>query len=312
MLILLLTLWPFGLAKYCQLTTNEEIEKAAREGNCDYIYLDLLRDDMSRHKKLYDAIKNVKQIKVLKLRKSNLKKITEQKKVLLDSNGELTLENNLELSVLPKFEITDPSTTYVTIYGNPKLDTEDIIQTCKARKCAVAAIQRPFSCGFPLPKKVKCRVVEGTVRMEKSTAKQMEDVEEIRGHLIFRGSELTSFPKFKNLRILTQRGKEKVLTVSNNPDLEDIVALYGVTIHNETANAVEIEKNPKLCVEDRERNVEFVWKFMQQIPRCNPAQPRGSSKGQKGKKPSGKKLSQQTLSLINLTLLAMWFTILHM
>lgn len=68
-------------------------------------------------------------------------------RVSRDSDAELVLVNNRELTTLPEFEIENSRTVRLVIQDNPKLDTTQILEECMRKRCPPRifnSIQMPF------------------------------------------------------------------------------------------------------------------------------------------------------------------------
>lgn len=255
------------LAGYCEIKTVADLTSQLE--TCTYVSLSY-DSEVEQHPKLFDVLKKTDHISSFSLINTTLKKFTEEDTVLVDKDVSVTIMNNQRLEHLPRFNFLDATTTQLFITGNPKLNTTQIEEDCKALKCKSGTIiQPPFSCNFPPPQNAKCRNFYGRINVGEADSKQLDKVELLRGSIQLTRSNITEFPLLRNLKTLEQVDSFPVITIRQNPKLIGVEPLYNVDLKtNNESTAVVLEDNPLLCYNKRQANQPFVAKFMKGVKQC--------------------------------------------
>ncbi|WKY06957.1 hypothetical protein Q1695_006830 [Nippostrongylus brasiliensis] len=233
---------------------------------------------LQSHPKLFDRIKNVVEVRRLILYNTNLVKLTNQPTMKVQSNAEIEIVDNDNLEVIPAFDIVGGETVAVKVYGNRKLDTKQLQDECKRTGCArneETKIQNAFTCSLKRPIRTVCRITVDTVALA-NYQKQFDEIEAVEGALLLKNSHLKAFPKMKMLRKIRQNKLgEPVLIIEDNPELDDISALFKLQIdlnHGVSPeDAVYFNNNPKLCITNEMYQEPFIIKFFKRLPLCESA-----------------------------------------
>ncbi|EYC33694.1 hypothetical protein Y032_0002g934 [Ancylostoma ceylanicum] len=252
----------------CDIKNVKELEKV---NNCTHLRLYTDDVEVMRHPKLYEKIRTVTTIFKLKLFNTSLERITDAQNVELAKDSSLDIFDNPMLQRLPNLTIVDGKRVKLFILNNKKLDTSQLLEECKRKKCPTdiyRTIQMPFTCAFHRPVEPGCRFIFDNVDL-RDYDKSLDQVEVVYGTLILRGSDVATFPKMPKLRQIEQKPGTPVLIIENNKKLSDLTSLFGVNIKvSDMKNAVKFSGNPKLCVAKKQRNEPFVIKFMTKIGFC--------------------------------------------
>ncbi|KAK6014853.1 hypothetical protein OSTOST_19754 [Ostertagia ostertagi] len=182
--------------------------------------------------------------------------------------------NNEFLETLPIFTIEDASGLELNIRGNPRMNTNQLREECQKKGCsknALANIQESFTCPLERPIRRVCKVVSSNIDLTEYES-ALDQIEVVVGALSLVGSNVTSFPKMKNLLLLKQPQRGPVLVIEDNPNLNSLNALYKLEIQlrkgESPDDAINIGNNPKLCVDEDASTVPFVIKYLSKVPIC--------------------------------------------
>ncbi|RCN43371.1 hypothetical protein ANCCAN_10635, partial [Ancylostoma caninum] len=184
----------------------------------------------------------------------------------------LEITDNANLRHLPDFIIADGNDVNLTILGNPKLDTTQLLSECKAKGCkdqTLSKIQVPYSCRAisPLPK--ACHVLFGTVPLNKYD-KSWDIVEVVHGTLSLKNSDFASFPKMEKLVEVEQVANMPVLVIEDNANLQDMEAVFKIDFDvKKKENAVEVNANPQLCIGENDAMHPFAVEFLKNVKLCD-------------------------------------------
>ncbi|VDO34049.1 unnamed protein product [Haemonchus placei] len=172
---------------------------------------------------------------------------------------------------MPRLEIQDPFSSEIVIWDNPQLDTSPVLNECKIKKCPdrlMEHIQMPFTCSYQLPIPEGCLNVYGDFDLT-NFHESFDQVESIIGTMTLSSSNLTSFPKLKNLRAIRQRNDGPVIIIENNPELRDVKALYSLDVYTRNAdNAVHVANNTNLCINFTDLDQKFPLHYLGYVDRC--------------------------------------------
>ncbi|EYC42353.1 hypothetical protein Y032_0534g3065 [Ancylostoma ceylanicum] len=129
--------------RFCEILQEKHLNTF---GNCTHLVLNPFQETMN-DPRLYDAIKKVERMYVFHLNNTNLTRISEAPKVTLPKDAEIFIVNNRRLKTLPNFEIENGKRLRLFIQDNPRLNTTQLLQECKRKRCPpriVNSIQMPF------------------------------------------------------------------------------------------------------------------------------------------------------------------------
>ncbi|KAL6737691.1 hypothetical protein Aduo_011314 [Ancylostoma duodenale] len=266
--LLLLSVVTHVSAELCVIKTMKDLEEPKL---CTELKLDAEHEVM-RSPMLFRKIKTATTYHYFKLCNSTLGSASGAERVYLPKGATLEITDNANLRHLPDFVIADGNDINLIILGNPKLDTTQLLNECKAKGCkdqTLRTIQVPYSCRAitPLPK--LCHVLFGTVPLDKYD-KSWDVVEVVHGTLSLQNSELTSFPKMEKLVEVEQVANMPVLIIENNANLQDVEALFKIDFDVKTKeNAVKIKANPKLCLDENDTVHPFATEFLSNVKQCD-------------------------------------------
>ncbi|KAK6751040.1 hypothetical protein RB195_002796 [Necator americanus] len=251
----------------CQIINDHDVYFS---GNCTHLVLSP-HGSVMVHPLLYDKIKTATKIYKFHLMDSNLTQISEKKRVRLAKDAELFLVNNTRLEKLPDFDIEDGKRIKLKIIGNPQLNTTQLLQECRMKRCrarTVNSIQMPFTCAFEQPLPKRCKNISGTVYL-KGGDESVQQIEIIYGTLALVNSNMTSFPKLEKLRLIQQRIARPVLVIENNSNLHELDELFGLNfsiLHPK--KAVRIENNRNLCIGRNYSHELFAIQYLHSVRTC--------------------------------------------
>ncbi|CAJ0607527.1 unnamed protein product [Cylicocyclus nassatus] len=255
----------------CDIKSVKGLEKQAQ---CKYLRMYTDDEKIMEHPRLFDKIKTVTTIFKLKFFNTTLTSLTETEVVMLPQKATLELLDNPLLQKLPEFNIVDGRKINIKVLNNPKLDTTQLLEQCKKKRCptnTIANIQKPYTCTFHRPLPEGCRFVFDSVDL-RTYDSSFDQIEVVYGALSLRDSNEKEFPLLPNLRQLSQKPGMPVLVIENNKNLTDLKALYTININvDDMNNAMRIKDNPKLCIEHHDANEPFVVKFLTKIDSCSKA-----------------------------------------
>ncbi|XGW26753.1 hypothetical protein V3C99_007387 [Haemonchus contortus] len=251
----------------CFVKKASDLEKT---GRCDRISVES-NDEVMRHPKLYDRIKSAAMWINVSIINSDLERLHESDSVAFPPRSTLILKNNTKLKTMPRLLIRDPFSSEIVIWDNPQLDTSPVLNECKRKKCPdhlMDHIQMPFTCNYQLPIPEGCRNVYGDFDLT-NFHESFDQVESIIGTMTLNSSNLTSFPKLKNLRAIRQRNDGPVIIIENNPELRDVKALYSLDLYTKNADdAVHVANNTNLCINFADLDQKFPLHYLGYVDRC--------------------------------------------
>nr|CDJ90650.1 EGF receptor domain containing protein [Haemonchus contortus] len=248
-----------------------------RNTNCTTLIVDGARPEIAHHPLLFEKLRTALEIRRLTLFNSDLKTLVDSPTIRIESNGVLELANNRYLETLPIFTFDDGSSLEFNIRGNPRINTNQLIDECHKKHCtpsALANIQEPFTCPLEEPLYRVCKVISDDIDLTEFDGRlsMLDQLEVLVGTLSLKGSNATSFPKLKNLVLLKQPKKGPVLIIEDNPKLSSLEALYNLEIRlrkgERPDNAISIGNNPNLCIDEDASTVPFVIKYLSRVPIC--------------------------------------------
>ncbi|EYC37345.1 hypothetical protein Y032_0801g2421 [Ancylostoma ceylanicum] len=266
--LLLLSVVTHGSAELCEIKTAKDLETPQ---TCTELKLDVEHDVMMSPN-LFHKIKTASTYHYFKLCNSTLDLISEADKVYLPKGATLEITDNAYLRELPEFIIADGKDVNLVILGNPKVDTTQLLNECKAKGCTdqtLSTIQVPYSCKATSPLPKECHVLFGTVPLNRYD-KSWDNVEIVHGTLSLQNSGLDSFPKMEKLVKVEQVANTPVLVVENNANLRDVDALFKINFNvKKKENAVRVNANPKLCIEKNNAVLPFAAEFLNDVKQCD-------------------------------------------
>ncbi|EYC33689.1 hypothetical protein Y032_0002g931 [Ancylostoma ceylanicum] len=265
---LLLSVITHGLATLCEIKTIKDLGSTQ---TCTELKL-FGEHDVMMSPKLFHKIKTANTYHLFQLCNSTLDLISETDRVYLPKGATLKITDNAYLRKLPDFIIADGKDVNLVILGNPKVDTTQLLNECKAKGCTdqtLSTIQVPYSCKATSPLPKECHVLFGTVPLNRYD-KSWDNVEIVHGTLSLQNSGLDSFPKMEKLVKVEQVANTPVLVVENNANLRDVDALFKINFNvKKKENAVRVNANPKLCIEKNNAVLPFAAEFLNDVKQCD-------------------------------------------
>ncbi|ETN82490.1 receptor L domain protein [Necator americanus] len=275
----------------CDIRTHEQFE---RMSNCTHLRLSVDDDRIMQHPNLFEKLRTVTTILKLKLFNTSLTQITDAQLVELPKDSSLDIFDNPLLEKLPNFTIVDGRRVKLFILNNHRLDTSQLLEECKKKRCdpgTFRTIQMPFSksiclryrqirrfeidtivaaCSYRQPLPYDCRFIFDNIDLKETDNRSLDQIEVVYGTLTLRGSNLTSFPRLKNLRQLGQNSGMPMLVIENNPKLTDLTALFELNMKvDDMRTAIAISGNPKLCIGKKQAKEPFVIKYLTTVDSCS-------------------------------------------
>ncbi|KAK6752133.1 hypothetical protein RB195_003510 [Necator americanus] len=253
----------------CDIRTHEQFE---RMSNCTHLRLSVDDDRIMQHPNLFEKLRTVTTILKLKLFNTSLTQITDAQLVELPKDSSLDIFDNPLLEKLPNFTIVDGRRVKLFILNNHRLDTSQLLEECKKKRCdpgTFRTIQMPFTCSYRQPLPYDCRFIFDNIDLKETDNRSLDQIEVVYGTLTLRGSNLTSFPRLKNLRQLGQNSGMPMLVIENNPKLTDLTALFELNMKvDDMRTAIAISGNPKLCIGKKQAKEPFVIKYLTTVDSC--------------------------------------------
>ncbi|CAJ0601434.1 unnamed protein product [Cylicocyclus nassatus] len=257
-----------GAAELCQIRNANDLTNAKV---CTELEL-YANDEVMKSPLLFDKIKMATTYRHFELNGTELEKISEAREVLLPKGATVTIWDNANLQELPKFNIVDANDIKMSVIGNPKLDTRQLLMECEKKRCSqdtLNSIQVPYSCRAIAPLPTSCRIVFGTIPLHLHHY-SWGTIETLYGTITLENSQLKRAPKLEMLEQVIQLKNTPVLVVKNNSKLEEIDSLLDlnyVIIDNQTS-PVQIEENPNLCIDVNHVDSTFAKRYMKNVDRC--------------------------------------------
>ncbi|CAJ0601435.1 unnamed protein product [Cylicocyclus nassatus] len=255
-------------AELCQIHNANDLTNAKV---CTELEL-YANDEVMKSPLLFDKIRMATTYRHFELNGTKLEKISEAREVLLPKGATVTILDNANLQELPKFNIVDANAIKLSVIGNPKLDTRQLLMECEKKRCSqdtLNSIQVPYSCRAIAPLPATCRIVFGTIPLHLHHY-SWGTIEILYGTITLENSQLKRAPKLEMLEQVIQLKNTPVLVVKNNSKLEEIDSLLDlnyVIIDNQTG-PVQIEKNPNLCIGVNHADNLFVKRYMKNVDPC--------------------------------------------